>query len=329
MSQTKRSLNLSKEELLPLFKRMLLSRLCEEKIREVYPQNEIKSPVHLGIGEEAIVMGVCHCLQNQGSFFGTYRNHNLFFALSENSDGFFAELYGKVTGVCKGKGGSMHMMDPASRLMGTSAVVATTIPVAVGAALANQYRGNDEIVVVFFGDGAIEEGVFWESLNFASLKKLRVLFVCEDNALAIHAHARDRQGFKSVGEAIEGFKCHRGESRGYDPMDVIGETQKIVAKMKSDPQPGFLRFEYFRFLEHVGINEDFNAGYRENPGADKLKQFDPIEIMKQHLLASGVTEQELVGLKNSIITKINSSVEAAKKAPFPAGEELMNDVLRA
>src|SRR3989338_5288085 len=189
---------LSKEESLALYRKLILTRLAEEKIREEYFKDEMKTPVHLGIGGEAIPVGVCHCLPPRSKTFGTYRNHSLYLAMTEDTDGFFGELYGKVNGPGKGKAGSMHLSFPERDFIATSAVVGTTIPVAVGAALANAYRKSNDVVTFFFGDGAVEEGVFWESLNFACLKNLRVLFVCEDNGLAIHTPAKERQGFQSI-----------------------------------------------------------------------------------------------------------------------------------
>ena len=178
---------------LTLYRKLMLARCAEERIRQEYSQDEMKTPVHLGIGQEAIPVGVCAAVPPGTKFFGTYRNHALFLALTEDTDRLFGELYGKLTGTAKGKAGSMHLAAPAEGLLATSAVVGTTIPVAVGVALANQYRQSDGLVVSFFGDGAVEEGVFWESLNFACLKKLRLLFVCEDNGLAIHTPTDQRQ----------------------------------------------------------------------------------------------------------------------------------------
>ena len=158
---------LSMDERIALYRKLLLVRQVEEAIRTHYASDDMKTPVHLGIGGEAISVGVCHCLPAKASTFGTYRNHALYLAVTDDTDGFFAELFGKESGPGKGKAGSMHLCRPDCGLMATSAVVATTIPLAVGAALANAYRKDSTPVAVFFGDGAVEEGVFWESVNFA------------------------------------------------------------------------------------------------------------------------------------------------------------------
>jgi len=339
-------LMISKEEALLLYRKLLLARLSEEKIRELYPQNDIKTPVHLGIGGEAIPIGVCHCLPQGTKFFGTYRNHTLYLALSENTDVFFAELYGKVTGAGKGKAGSMHLTDPEHGLVATSAVVGTTIPVAVGAALANQYHEtqnpssfakasadrkskiqNPKWVVAFFGDGAMEEGAFWESLNFACLRRLRILFVCEDNGLAIHSPADDRRGFRSVLEATRGFDCHGASAEGADLSLVIQQTREMMEQMSKTPKPGFLHFTYFRFLEHVGPNEDFDAGYRKGLTTEERAKADPVAVFASHLPSLGCSHAELKAIESEVKSQIDRSVKKAQTDPFPSASELYTDVM--
>ncbi|MEE8557435.1 MAG: thiamine pyrophosphate-dependent dehydrogenase E1 component subunit alpha, partial [Myxococcota bacterium] len=168
-----------------LYRRMLLIRRAEMVIQERYGEDEMKTPVHLCIGQEAVAVGVCDALSEGDQAVGTYRSHGIYLAMSDDPEGMFGELYGRVTGPGRGKAGSMHLAHPDSGLMLTSAVVGTTIPVALGLAYAHLIRGDGRRVAAFFGDGAVDEGVFWESLNFACLKRLPVLFVCEDNGLAI------------------------------------------------------------------------------------------------------------------------------------------------
>lgn len=313
-------------EALALYRKLLLVRRAEEKIREEYFTNEMKTPVHLGIGGEAISVGVCHALPPGTKAFGTYRNHALYLALSGDTDGFFGELYGKATGAGKGKAGSMHLAAPQHGLMATSAVVGTTIPLAVGAALAHQYRGEPYVAVSFFGDGAIEEGVFWESLNFACLKRLRMLFVCEDNGLAIHTAASERQGFRSIPEALQGFRCHVISGEGSDLRGVIAATRQMLERMEQDSRPGFLHLTYFRFLEHVGPLEDFNAGYRQKPSAEELAHLDPIRRFEQELLEQGLAKRGFDTVRMSVDQQITRSIQAARQAPFASPSELFTDV---
>ena len=321
-----RTVSANPAEALVLYRKLLLVRRAEEKIREEYFTNDMKTPVHLGIGGEAITVGVCQALPSGTKAFGTYRNHALYLALTGETDGFFGELYGKATGTGKGKAGSMHLAAPQQGLMATSAVVGTTIPLAVGAALAHQYRGEPHLAVSFFGDGAMEEGVFWESLNFACLRQLRVLFVCEDNGLAIHTATSERQGFRSIPEALQGFRCHVISGEGSDLRGVIAATRQMVERMEQDARPGFLHLTYFRFLEHVGPLEDFNAGYRDKPSPEELVRLDPIWRFEQELLEQGVAKRELEAVQASVEEQIARSVQAAGQAPFASPAELSTDV---
>jgi len=318
---------LSMDERVTLYRTLLLIRQAEEAIRKHYASDDMKTPVHLGIGGEGISVGVCHCLPAQANTFGTYRNHALYLARTGDLDGFFAELFGKATGPGKGKAGSMHLCRPDSGLMATSAVVATTIPLAVGAALANSYRKDPTPVAVFFGDGAVEEGVFWESINFACLHRLQILFVCEDNGLAIHAHASERRGYRSLIEALQGFRCTAATADGSDLTTVVEATRNVLSRMIADHQPGFLHLPYFRLLEHVGIQEDFSAGYRSRPSSEEWKQADPMERLRRELSALGYPLSELEAVKTSIDDRIAASIARARAAAFPSAEALYQDVL--
>lgn len=317
---------LTKEESLEIYRKLILARACEEKIREEYFKDEMKTPVHLGIGGEAIAVGVCHCLPKNTKTFGTYRNHSMYLSITEDTDSFFGELYGKLHGAAKGKAGSMHLSAPQKGFVATSAVVGTTIPLALGAALANAYRKNDDWVAVFFGDGAKEEGVFWESINFAALKNLRILFVCEDNDLAIHTAKEQRQGFSSITKICEQFHLHVGENDGSDVVDVVEETRKVLNQMAQKPGPGFLQFSYYRFLEHVGPKEDFSAGYRPKLSASALEGLDPVLKFEKFLCQNGNVALDLEKIKSQVGEKINQSVLKARQLDFPSPEELFTDV---
>ncbi len=315
----------SKQGWWDLYRKILLVRLCEEKICADYFKDQMKTPVHLGIGGEAISAGVHHCLPKGTKYFGTYRNHAIYLACTDDTDTFFAEMFGKVTGCAKGKAGSMHLSAPEHGLVATSAVVGTTIPLAVGSALAETMKGGDDLSVVFFGDGAMEEGVFYESLNFASLKNLPVLFVCEDNSLAIHTHRHDRTGWKSTRDLVSGFNCLYAEGDGTDLTDVAAKTQDLVKVMKEENRPGFLNLTYFRFLEHVGPQEDFKFGYRPKPDS-AVERFDPLLKAEAFLKGIGFTEKDFVALREELVERIIKSVAAAEEAPYPGPAELYMDV---
>ncbi len=317
---------MDKAEALGLYQKLYLVRRCEEKIREEYFKDEMKTPVHLGIGGEAISVGVVQALPPAALTFGTYRNHALYLAKTDDVEGFFGELYGRASGRCKGKAGSMHLCYPERGLVATSAVVGTTIPVALGAAMASRYRGRNEVVAAFFGDGATEEGTFWESLNYASLRGLRLLLICEDNELAIHTHVNDRQGHEGLLSAVSGFRCHAERADGSDLPAVLEAARGILRKMEKDPRPGFLHLSYYRFLEHVGPLEDFKFAYRKKPEEKELQRRDPVHRFEQTLAALGARAEEIANVRSKVDERVLKEVAAAQKAPFPEPSELMTDV---
>src|ERR1700722_17175495 len=187
------------------YREMHRIRRVEEEIARIYPSDKIMSPVHLSIGQEPISVGVCQALEADDVVFGTYRSHALYLAKGGDLREMMAELYGKSTGCARGKGGSMHLIDVKHNIMGASAVVSTTIPQAVGYAYALKLRKKPNIVVSFFGEGATEEGVFYESLQFAALKKAPVIFVCENNLYAIHSAWADRHAHVHLCDRVRGF----------------------------------------------------------------------------------------------------------------------------
>lgn len=308
-----------------IYRKLYLIRKSEEEIRRLYPENEMKTPMHMSMGEEAIVVGVCHALSHDDQVFGTYRSHALYLAKTENTDNFFAEMCGKVSSMQKGKSGSMHLCDPNRGFMGASAIVASHISVAVGAAFANLRLKNKKMVAVFFGDGAIEEGTFWESLNLACLMKIPVLFVCEDNGLAVHTSESERHGYDSITDIVGKFKCNVLKEESTDAETIYKLVLKAIKLNEENQMPCFLHLKYYRYLEHVGINEDFNIGYRsKNEYIDWAKR-DPIKLQKSKLLALGYgKELEIIELQ--IDKKIEKSIFLAKKAPFADESELYKDI---
>ena len=209
-----------------------------------YPQDEMKTPMHMSRGEEAITVGVCHALGEKDQVFGTYRSHALYISSTLETDKFFAEMYGKETGLAKGKAGSMHLSYPERGNMGSSAIVGSIIPVAVGAAFANKMKKNNKIVAVFFGDGAIDEGDFWESMNVASLMNLPILFVCEDNGFAVHTSGKDRHGYDSITEIVSKFNCNVIEDDTTDVEKIYHLAGDAIDLIKTTQQPCFLYLKY-------------------------------------------------------------------------------------
>ena len=248
----------------PAFYRSLYRiRRVEEEIVRVYPTDKIKSPVHLSIGQEAVSVGVCAALRPGDVAFGSYRSHALYLAKGGDLKKMIAELYGKVTGCAKGKGGSMHLVDVAAGVMGTSAVVGTTIANAVGFAYAVTVQKRDVVVASFFGDGALDEGVSHESLNFASLKKLPIVFVCENNLYAIHTHQLRRQALANISERVATYGIPSERIEGNDALRIHERVGAAVeALRRGEEGPFFFECMTYRWKEHVGPNDDYHLGYR-------------------------------------------------------------------
>lgn len=292
--------------------------MVEEKIIELYPTDQIQSPVHLSIGQEAAAVGVCSNLNATDWVFINYRGHAFYLAKGGPLPEFFAELMGKAGGISKGKAGSMHLADPSNGIMGASAVVASTISHAVGAALASKIKGeNSRVFVAIFGDGAMEQGVFHESLNFAALHQLPVLFLCEDNGLAVHTFRKERQAFEiSKLSAAYGIPFVSIEE-GYDPMKVAEVSAPAIAEVRKGKGPFFLRIQTLRYKEHVGPGEDFYAGYRSEYQIKEWQKKDPLFE----------NSAKFDGFKTQITREIDNAIEFAVMSPPVERDELLTDVI--
>jgi pyruvate dehydrogenase E1 component alpha subunit len=309
-----------------LYKKIFLVRAAENEIRAHYAEDEMKVPMHMSAGGEAIAVGVCHALQGRGAVYSTYRSHAVYLAMTGETDRFFGEMYGRTTGVARGKAGSMHLSAPAHGYLGASAIVGSNIPLAVGSAFASRELHNAKIAVAFFGDGAIDEGVFWESMNIACVMRLPVIFVCEDNALAVHIPAAERHGYKSISKIVSDFDCRVFESHSTDVEDIHELARQAVAHAEKAKMPVFLRLHYYRYLEHVGVNEDFNAGYRSRKEFEKWQNVDPVEVARRKLLSLGIKEAEIGRLEKNIVDQVEKSRKKAQSAPFPKASELMDNI---
>jgi TPP-dependent pyruvate/acetoin dehydrogenase alpha subunit len=315
-----------KELNLSLYQKVYLIRRAEALIRERYASDAMKTPMHMSTGAEAIAAGVCQALRAQDQVIGTYRSHGIYLAKTGETDRFFAEMYGRATGMAKGKAGSMHLTAPEAGLICTSAIVGTTIPVALGAAYASRQNKHDRVVAVFFGDGAIDEGVFWESINIACGMRLPVLFVCEDNDFAVHVPRSQRHGYRSITDIVSRFECGVFSSDSTDPEVIYELAGKAIAALRDSGEPSFLHLKYYRYLEHVGVNEDFNQGYRDRSEFERWRGKDPVELQRAKLL-QWLTEGEIKRAEAAIDRQVEESVRRAEQAPFSSPAELYEDVL--
>ncbi len=299
-------------------------RRVEEEIARVYPTDKIKSPVHLSIGQEAVSVGVCEALAPHDVVFGTYRGHALYLAKGGDLKRMIAELYGKAAGCAKGKGGSMHLIDPHAGVMGTSAVVGTTIPQAVGFAYALKLRKRPSVVASFFGDGGVEEGVFHESMNFAALKKLPVLFICENNFYAIHSPQLNRQPRGNICERARAYGIPAERIENNDALEIYTRVKDAVDGMRGAVTgPRFFECMTYRWKEHVGPGDDFDAGYRSHSEAAPWFAGDTVRQ-----LAARIDPDVRRLIEAEADAEIRDAFEFAEQSRFPDDEELYTDVFK-
>lgn len=301
-----------------IYRSLRLIRRAEEEIARIYPSDSIKSPVHLSIGQEAVSVGVCDVLGDDDVVSATYRGHAAYLAKGGDLKAMMAELYGKATGCAEGKGGSMHLIDMDRNILGASAVVGSTIPVAVGFALALKRGGTDRVVAVFFGDGATEEGVFYESLNFAALHRLPVLFVCENNQYAIHTPLARRWATTRLCERVETFGVAASLVESGDVIEIRETAAAAVAELRSGAAgPVFMECRTYRWRGHVGPEEDYDSGYRDRAELEPWLRNDQVAKMGARLEPA---ERERIDAE--VEGEIAAAITFAEHSPFPERDDL-------
>lgn len=310
-----------KRELLYQLKRL---RAVEETIAEKYNEWKMRCPIHLCTGQEAIAVGVCATLRNDDFVVSTHRSHGHYLAKGGNLKKMLAEIYGKITGCSAGKGGSMHLIDETVGFMGSTSIVGGTIPIGTGLGLSIKLRGTDQVSCVFFGDSATEEGVFYESLNFAVLKGLPVLYICENNFYSVYSPLRVRQ---PAGRCIfEMVKCLGVDSLKGDGNDIINvyyKTLQALDYIKKEGKPFFIEFHTYRWREHCGPNFDNNLGYRPLEEYILWKERDPILLLIEEMKGSNeISKFEIENMEDLIKKEIHEAFHFAEISHFPASEEV-------
>ena len=311
-----------------LYREMLRIRLVEERIADLYGEQEMRCPVHLSIGQEAAAVGVCAALDRDDYVFGTHRSHGHYLAKGGDLRAFMAELYGKATGCCSGKGGSMHLIDRSVGFMGAVPIVGSTIPIAVGAGFASTMLGESRVATVFFGEGATEEGVFQESLTFAALKRLPVVFVCENNLYSVYSPLSVRQAPErdicAVARA-NGVGATRGD--GNDVEGVYELAREAVDAARRDEGPALIELETYRWREHCGPFYDNDLDYRSAEEFEAWTERCPVESFKARLIQRGsLGAEEIAQDTREVEAEIEDAVSFAKLSPFPTEDELYTDV---
>ena len=303
-----------------LYEELLKIRLIEEEISYRYSEEKMRCPTHIAIGQEAAAVGVCASLNKNDYAVSGHRAHHHYIAKGGNIKKLIAEIYGKETGCSGGKGGSMHLIDTDVGFMGSTAIVAGTIPVGVGLSFSQKLKHSENITCIFFGDAAIEEGVFYESVNFAILKNLPVLFVCENNQFSCFTHLSERQPQnRKIFEMVSGLGIDSSECDGNDVIAVQETTAKLVNKIKKGEGPKFLELHTYRWLEHCGPNYDDELGYRTTNDIKKSRENDPIIILEKKYPELIKSKKHTI-LKN-LKTLTKNAFKFAEESNFPNQEE--------
>jgi pyruvate dehydrogenase E1 component alpha subunit len=325
------SSDISPDLLRKMYVTMVKIRKFEERVAELLlaPKKEITTPCHLYIGQEAVATGVCSALSKDDWVFSTHRSHGHFIAKGGSLKALMAELYCKKTGCSKGRGGSMHIASLDQGLPGSSAIVGGTIPIAVGAALAFSMQNEDAVSVAFFGDGAVSEGVFYESLNFASLKKSPVVFVCENNLYCTHLPVSACLANTNIYKKAEAFAIPGIRIDGNNVMEVYNAANKAIEDAHSGKGPTLIECMTYRWLGHVGPYDDLDKGLRSKEELNCWKRMDPVKRLEKFLLEHGLTSKLEIDRINKIVSEeVEDAVTFARESPYPDENELLTGVFK-
>lgn len=306
-------------------------RCVEETIAARYPEGKMRCPTHLSIGQEGVAAAIGIALRKDDLAVSGHRAHAHYLAKGGNLRAMIAEIYGKVTGCARGKGGSMHLIDESVGFMGSTAIVGGTVPVGVGLGYGLKVKGGDQVSCVFLGDAVAETGVFLESLNFAALKRLPVLFVCENNMYSVYSPLSVRQPagrkISDIAAAI-GVPAVRGD--GNDAEGVHESAVVVLRAIREGSGPRFMELETYRWREHCGPNYDNDIGYRSEAEFLQWKVRDPIENLQSKLLAQGaLSDADLGKMQDDIKREIADAFDFAESSPFPDLDEAAADVYTA
>ncbi len=327
MSTVEKTIKEGFEIMLALYASMLRIRLFEERIVDLYPAQEMKCPVHLCIGQEAIAAGVALNLRKDDYLFSNHRGHGHYLAKGGAMRELMAEFYGRTTGCSRGKGGSMHIVDVEAGILGTSAIVGGGIPMGVGAALASVMRGDGRVSVVFFGDGGYDEGVFFESFNFAALKKLPVVLVCENNLYATNSHQSARQPLCRIADSARAFGAPGICVDGNDAAAVYRAAGEAVERARAGEGPTLIEARTYRWKGHVGPETDFEKGCRPEEELQEWIERCPVRNLRNTLMDNGLlTGEEEDRIRAEITEEIDDALRFALESPLPNVEELYSDL---
>jgi pyruvate dehydrogenase E1 component alpha subunit len=311
---------------------MVRIRLCEESFVEPILTGEVRCPVHLYTGQEAIATGVCAALSEGDYVFGTHRSHGHYLARGGNMQELVSEIYCKEAGCSKGRGGSMHITAPELGMIGSAPIVAGTISLAVGAALASKIRKEKKVAVSFFGDGAAGEGVLYECLNFAALHKLPILFACENNFYSTHMPIRECRPENNIFKIAKPFCIESYRVDGNDVLKVYDISKKAVNQCRRNQGPLFVEFMTYRLRGHVGPDDNIQGTHtdiRPKEEIERWRKKDPVKRFEGYLIRNSILKEEDIDkINRQIEEEVRKAHQSAKEDPYPNPKEVMKYVFK-
>jgi pyruvate dehydrogenase E1 component alpha subunit len=315
---------LDSDQLIELYRQMLLIRRFEEKSAEVYVAGKIGGFCHLYIGQEAVGVGAISAVRQDDYVLGSYREHGQALAKGMSARSIMAELFGKATGCSKGKGGSMHMFQKDLGFLGGHAIVGGQIPLATGTAFASKYQGTDQVTLCFFGEAAVNQGAFHESLNMAQLWKLPCIYICENNQYGMGTSLQRAMSLRDIAQKACAYEMASEFVDGMDVLAVREVTQRAVERARKDYLPTLLEVRTYRFMGH-SMSDPGN--YRTRAEIEKYQERDPIKLFAASLIEEKITDnQTLEKIDAKIREEVEDAVRFAEESPLPAPEELYTDV---
>ena len=317
-----------KNQLLKCYELASRIRAVEETIAKEYSNGEMRCPVHLSIGQELVSAVVGLNQQKQDTAVSSHRAHAHYLAKGGDLYRMIAEIYGKVTGCCKGRGGSMHLIDLEVGFLGSSAIVGNSIPIGVGSGLTHKLNKSDALSFIFLGDGAIEEGSFYESVNFSVVQELPTVYVCENNLYSVYTGLNQRQPTeRNIYEMVNGMGIKSVKVETTNVLDCLNKTTEIIKLARTSKKPVFIEYDTYRWLEHCGPNDDDYLGYRPQGELNKWKEKDPVSNLGKILTSDfGISDSEIQEIHDEIEIEVLAAFDQAKKDKFPTLEQSRADV---
>jgi pyruvate dehydrogenase E1 component alpha subunit len=316
--------NVSSEKLIGLYKQMWLIRYFEEKVDEFFAKGMIHGTTHLCVGQEASSVGACAVIEDKDKITSTHRGHGHCIAKGAEVNGMMAELFGRTTGYCKGKGGSMHIADVEKGNLGANGIVGGGLPLAVGAALTSKMKNKDYVVLCFFGDGASNEGSFHEAVNLASIWKLPVVFICENNQYGMSGPVKDMVNIENIADRAKSYGIPGQVVDGNDVIDVMNGVYEAVDFARNGNGPSLIEAKTYRWKGH---SKSDAKKYRTREEEQEWREKDPIARLKDLLIEEGIfTNDEAARLQQEAKQEIEESVEFAQNSPEPSIDTLMEDI---